>query len=128
MAETTISQEKKTKRKPFTSEIVLYSIFGAIWIVGFVFAILGVCAYNVGKLSENDLYALQKSFASFFHMNGVMDFRLWGSLLMVVSMIAFLIAIAAYSNKAEQEEAKERRRAERMRILMEADESNNQAK
>lgn len=115
------TQTTKTKRKLYTSEIVLYSIFGAIWLFGFVFAILGILAYNVGKLSLNPLYTLQKNFATFFGMNGVMDFRLWGSLVMVIAMIAFLIAIFAYSSKSNNEEAAERRKAERMKILMDLD-------
>lgn len=112
---------KKNKRKLYTSEIVLYSVFGAIWLFGFVFAVLGMCAYNVGKLSMNKLYELQKSFATFFHMNGVMDFRLWGTLVMAISMIAFLIAIYAYTAKATNEEANQRRKEERMKILMDMD-------
>lgn len=116
--------EKKQKRSLYTSEIVLYSIFGAFWIVGFVFAILGLFAYNYGKLSENSLYALQKSFATFFKMKStVMDFRLWGTIIMVVMMVCFLITVFAYANRAEKQAAEERRRAERMRILMEADEA-----
>lgn len=117
----------KKKRKFYTSEIVLYSIFGAILLFGFVFAILGVCAYNVGKLSVNPLYNLEKQFATAFHMNGVMDFRLWGTLVMVVAMIAFLIAIYAYSLRASREEAAERRRKERMAILMDFDASKDAA-
>ncbi len=117
----------KPKRKLYTAEIVLYSVFGAIWLFGFVFAILGVCAYNVGKLSLNPLYQMQKDFATFFHMTGVMDFRLWGSLVMIVAMIAFLIAIFAFTNKSNQEEAARRRKEERMKILMDLDISTKQA-
>ena len=113
--------EAKKKRKIYTSEIVWYSIFGALWLTGFVFAILGMFAYNYGKLSTNSLYALQKAFAAFFKMEGVMDFRLWGSLVMVVGMIGILIAIYSYSAKAVEEENKRRRYEERMRILMESD-------
>lgn len=109
------------KRKLYTSEIVLYCVFGAIWLFGFVFAIFGILAYNVGKLSINPFYKMQKSFATFFGMTGAMDFRLWGSLVMIIAMIAFLIAIFAYSSKATNEEAKKRRKAERMKILMDLD-------
>lgn len=112
---------KKSKRKLYTSEIVLYSIFSAIWLFGLIFAIFGILAYNVGKLSLNPFYAMQKSFATFFHMSGVMDFRLWGTIVMIVAMIAFLIAIFAYTAKASNEEAAARRKAERMKILMDMD-------
>ena len=60
-------------------------------------------------------------FAAFFKMEGVMDFRLWGSLVMVVGMIGILIVIYSYSAKAVEEENKRRRYEERMRILMESD-------
>lgn len=113
--------KKQNKRKLFTGEIVWYSILGAIWLFGLVFAILGICAYNVGKLSTNPLYALQKQFATFFKMSGVMDFRLWGTLVMIVAMIGLLIVIFYYTNKTVQEENRRRRYEERMRILMESD-------
>lgn len=123
MADT--AEKKNTVKKPrklYVSEIVWYSILGAIWLLGFVFAILGVCAYNVGKLSNNQLYQLEKSFATFFGQEGkVFDFRLWGTLVMVVAMIGFLIAIYAYSNKAQAEIDAARRKKERMAILDEFD-------
>ena len=113
---------EKQKRKIYTSELVLYVIIALLWLTGFVFAILGVFAYNYGKLSNNGLYALQKSFAAFFGMKeSVMDFRLWGTGVMLVAMIAFLIVIFVYSSKATNEVAAERRREERRRILEETD-------
>ena len=115
--------ENNNKRKIYKGEIVWYSIFGALWITGLVFAVLGVCAYNVGKLSTNPIYALQKSFATFFKMDGVMDFRFVGTVAMVIAMIGVLIVVFSYSNKAVQEAAKKRRHEERMRILMESDET-----
>ena len=114
-------ENKKPKRKLYTSEIVVYSIFAAIWLFGFVFAIFGILAYNVGKLSLNPFYTMQKNFAAFFGMSGAMDFRLWGTLVMVVAMIAFLIAIFAYTAKSNNEEAARRRKEERMKILMDMD-------
>lgn len=114
-------KENKEKRKIFKGEKIWYAILGVIWIFGLVLAILGMCAYNVGKLSTNALYAFEKSVAQFFKMQGVMDFRLVGTLFMIVAMIAIIIAIFYYSNKAIQEANRERRYQERMRILMEAD-------
>ena len=54
-------------------------------------------------------------------MDGVMDFRLWGTLVMIIAMIGLLIVIFYYTNKTVQEENKRRRYEERMRILMESD-------
>lgn len=112
---------KKSSRQIFKGEIVWYCIFGAIWVTGFVFAILGICAFNVGKLSTNPLYALQKSFASFFKMQGVMDFRIVGTVAMIIAMIGVLIVVFSYTAKTVELEAKKRRHEERMRILMESD-------
>jgi hypothetical protein len=112
---------KKSHRKIFKGEIVWYCIFGFLWITGLVFAILGICAFNVGKLSTNPLYELQKSFAAFFKMQGVMDFRIVGTVAMIIAMIGILIVVFSYTAKAAELEAKQRRREERMKILMESE-------
>ncbi|MCH3966742.1 MAG: hypothetical protein LKE52_03890 [Bacilli bacterium] len=113
-----MADKKKSRTKLYKSEIVWYSVFGVIFVFGFVVAILGVCAYNVGRLSDNALYQFEKSVATFFKQTGVCDFRLWGTLFMIVALIGFLISIYHYSNKASDEEAAKRRHAERLRILM----------
>lgn len=119
-----MSEEKQKKRQLFTGEIVWYSIFAVIWLTGLVFAILGMCAYNIGKLSTNPLYTMQKTLGTFFHIsNGVMDCRLVGSIAMIIAMIGILIVIFYYSNKAVQEENKKRLQEERRKILMESEET-----
>ncbi len=114
-------ESTKKTRKVFTSEIVWYSVFAAIWVTGLVLAILGVCAYNVGRLSDNPLYQAQKGLAAFFGGTGIADFRIVGTCFMLVAMIGFLITIYHYSNKVSQQAAEKRRYEERMRILMESD-------
>lgn len=115
---------KKSKRKIFKGEIVWYSILGVIWVFGFVLSILGVCAFNIGKLSTNSIYQFQKTIGAFINIPSL-DFRLVGSLFMIVTMIGFLIVVYYYSTKANQLEAKERRKQERMRILMEDENPEN---
>lgn len=109
--------EKKAKRIIYKSEIVWYSIFGAIWLLGLILGILGICAFNVGKLSNNPLYQAQKDLATFFGVEGLIDFRLVGTIIMLIAMVLFLIAIYVYSTKANEKLAAERRAEERRRIL-----------
>lgn len=108
------------KNKIYKSELVLYIIFGLVWITGFVFSVLGTVAYNVGRITDNPLYQAQKGFAAAFGRpeGTVWDFRVFGAIVMVVSMICFLIAIYAYSSKKTHEDAAKKRKEERMRILM----------
>ncbi len=112
--------EEKRIRKIQKSEIVWYSILGALWLFGLILAILGVCAYNVGKISHNPLYGAERAWAAFFGMpeGSILDFRVVGTIVMVVSMLLFFIAIYVYATKASEREAEERRRQERLKILM----------
>lgn len=108
------------KKKIYTSELVLYIVFGICWLTGFVFSVLGVVAYNVGNINDNVLYQAQKGFAKAFGQadGTVWDFRIFGALVMVFFMICFLITIYAYSSKKTHEDAAIKRKEERMRILM----------
>lgn len=112
--------EQKKVRKIQKSEIVWYSILGALWLFGLILAILGVCAYNVGKIGSNPLYGAERDWAAFFGMpeGSILDFRVVGTIVMVVSMLLFFVAIYVYATKASEREAEERRRQERLRILM----------
>ena len=120
-----MEKKKKTKtpegKKRYKGEIVWYSIFGAIWIAGLVFAIFGRVAFNVGHASDNVFYQWQKNRASAWHRNGVIDFRIFGTIVRFVARIGIIIVVNAYTAKAKNEEAKKRRLEERKRILREAD-------
>ncbi len=109
--------EKKQKHVIYKSEIVWYSIFGAIWLLGLILGILGICAFNIGKLSTNPLYQAQKDLATFFGVDGIVDFRLVGTIIMLVAMVFLLIVIYVYSTKVNEKIAAERRAEERRRIL-----------
>ena len=102
---------EKKRRTIYRSEIVWYSILGGLWLFGLILAILGVCAYNVGKISLNPLYGAERAWAAFFGMpeGSVLDFRIVGSIVMVVSMLCFFIAIYAYSSKVSEEKDHDRR-------------------
>lgn len=106
------SKEKKSKR----TEIVLLSIFGAIWLFGFVLAILGVYAFNgPGKISNNPIYSAQRNLAQFLGMKGLVDFRIWGSIILVLAMIVLIGILYHYANKYDSIKAKKERTAERMK-------------
>ena len=91
---------KKNNAKAYKrNEIILLSVFGAIWLLGFVLAILGIVAYNLPKLTENNpLYAAQKGFASFLGINGVVDFRILGTVIFLVATIFIIIVLRHYAN------------------------------
>jgi flagellar biogenesis protein FliO len=108
----------RKERKVYPLEIIWYSFFGLVWVTGLVLAILGVCAWNVGRLSDNPLYAAQKGLAAAFGGKGIADFRIVGTCFMLVAMVGFLIALYYYATKISQKEAEKRRYEERMRILM----------
>ena len=113
---------EKGKKKLYRSEIVLYIIFGVIWLTGLVMSILGIIANNAGKLSTSALYNAQKGMAKFFGVaDGIWDFRVVGTIFMAFALVCFLIAIFAYSQKSINEEAKARRKEERLKILMSSD-------
>ncbi len=121
MAETNteiVKENKEEKRVIYTSEIVLYSIFGTIWLFGFVLGILGICAYNIGKLSNNPLYQFETNLGAFLGWDGICDLRIVGTVIMLISMVILLIIIYVYSVKVKEQLATERREAERRRILM----------
>ena len=101
------NKEKQTKVTRV--EIFWLSLFGVIWVTGFVFSILGICAMNITPISENPLYLAQKSFGSLIGL-GLVDFRIFGTILLVIGMIGLILTFFYYSNKYDSVKiAKERR-------------------
>lgn len=122
-----MTKENKEKRIIYKSEIFWYVVFGLIWVAGLVLAILGVCAFNVGKITLNPLYQAQADFAAFFGGTGIVDFRILGSIMMVVSMLFLFIIFYVYSAKVSEKIAERRRFEERMKILNDSDETNKKS-
>ncbi len=101
------NKEKQTKVTRV--EIFWLSLFGVIWVTGFVFSILGICAMNITPITENPLYLAQKSFGSLIGL-GLVDFRIFGTILLVIGMIGLILTFFYYSNKYDSVKiAKERR-------------------
>lgn len=118
-----MNKQKKSK----VTEITLLSIFGTIWLFGFILAILGVIAYNLPSLTQNNpLYSAQKNLAAFLKINGVVDFRLLGSVVLLAAMVCILVVIFHYANKYDQIKAKKARKAERLKNLLDDIESNSE--
>ena len=108
---------KKNNAKAYKrNEIILLSVSGLSGIIyqrssGFVLAILGIVAYNLPKLTENNpLYAAQKGFASFLGINGVVDFRILGTVIFLVATIFIIIVLRHYANKYDAIKSKKERR------------------
>ncbi len=118
--EATENKQKK-KRKLYTSEKVWYCIIGTLWIYGFLMAMLGICGYNVGDISANILYQAEKDWGTAFGMDGRFSFAIFGTIVMIVAMLCFFIAIYTYSYKATEQENTQRRLEERRKILEESD-------
>ena len=111
-------KEAKKIKSLYQSELVILIILSVFFLTGLIFALLGMFAYNFGKLSDNPLYQAQKAFATFFNKDGsVFDFRIFGTIIMVVCMFGYLISVYFYSLKEAREIAKKRRVEERKRIL-----------
>lgn len=113
-----MTKEKKSK----VTEIVLLAVFGSLWLLGFILAVLGMVAFNApGRLSDNALYQAQKGLAKFLGMKGLVDFRILGSVVLIVAMIFIIWTLYHYANKYDAIKAKKARREERMKALLSDD-------
>ena len=102
----------------YLSEFIILIVLGVFFLFGFVTSILGMFAFNYGKLADNELYQFQKEVATFFKLKStVADFRIIGTIIMVVIMLFFLICVYIYSSIETKEIAQKRRQEERQRIL-----------
>lgn len=110
-----LTKEQKSK----IVEITLLSFFGAIWLMGLVFAILGMCAFNIDPVTQNPVYMAQKTFGSILGM-GLVDFRIFGSILIIVSMLAIIIILYIYANKYDTIKITRDRRERMMKELLES--------
>lgn len=120
-----MNKHKKSK----VTEIVLLSVFGTVWVFGFILAILGVVAFNLPSLTiNNPLYSAQKNLGKFLNINGIVDFRLLGSAILLVAMVFLIITIYHYANKYDQIKAKKARKEERLKSILKDAESTSDSK
>lgn len=107
------------RKKSKVTEIVLLSIIGAVWLLGFILAILGVVAYNLPThTTNNPLYSAQKALASFLGLGNIIDFRILGTIIFLIAMVLGVAVLFHYANKYDQIKAKKARREERRKNLL----------
>ena len=90
-------------------------------------ALVKIPGKELGKITLNPLYQAQADFAAFFGGTGIVDFRILGSIMMVVSMLFLFIIFYVYSAKVSEKIAERRRFEERMKILNDSDETNKKS-
>lgn len=111
--------EKKVHNKSKIIEIVWLSVFGTIWFIGFIFGILGLFAFNIEPVTTNPLYIAQRAFGTMMNM-GLVDFRIFGAILMLVSMIVMVIVLYYYANKHDTIKITKQRREKMLKDLLDA--------
>lgn len=117
----TMDSQTKAKLKARNSiiiEITWLSIFVAIWVMGLVFAILGMCAFNIEPVTTNPVYIAQKTFGSMIGL-GLVDFRIFGSILILLSMLGLIVVLYYYANKYDTIKITKERRTKAMQELFE---------
>lgn len=109
------SKVKQIKR----SEIILLSIFGCIALLGFIISILGIIAFSLPTVTKNNpLYSAQVNFAKWLGIGSLVDFRILGTIIMVIGVVFLLVVLQHYASKHDEIQAKIQRKEERRKNLM----------
>lgn len=111
----------KLKYKLSVAEIVWYSIFGVIFITGLVLAILGCIVYNLKNVSGNPIANAMIQFSVFLKRSTVLDWRIFGSVLMIIAMVGIIITCVVSMNRFIKKEASKKKYNERLSLLMNSD-------
>jgi Ni,Fe-hydrogenase I cytochrome b subunit len=110
------------KKKDRIHEIVSYSIVGTFWLGGLAICILGVYAFNgPGKVANNDIFQAQKNFTKWLGWSRMVDFRVLGALICLLSMAVFLAFVNKYANRYEKDEIRKAAQIERLKELVAQD-------
>lgn len=115
-----MAQGKKKFNWSLFWEIFWLVLFGIFSLGGIVFGILGVYCNNVEWVTKNALYQSQKDFASWLNWPflGMVDYRIFGVILLAIGAIGILIDMYYYANKNEKEQLVKARKEERLKALM----------
>lgn len=112
---------EKKQRKIAVGEIVGYSIAGAISVGGLVWLIFGIIADYLKPYGSN---WIQKGEAAFSNWIGVeLSFRFWGLIVFLIGVFIFLIVVSRFAKKADLENDKRARRAQRLIVEAEIEEN-----
>lgn len=110
------------KDKTRTKEIVCYSIFGTIWLGGLVICCLGVYAYNgIGKLAYNPIFQAQKNLTSFLNWPTMIDFRILGSIICLISMCFLIGFLYHFANRTDKTNSRKSKQLEKLKKMIEED-------
>ena len=109
-----LEDNSKEKFKFSRNEIIWYSIFSLIFISGLTLCILGVCAIYITPVSTNPLFLAMRDFSIFLNRTTILDWRILGSIIMIIAMVGFIISVTVYTKKYK----------ERLKILMSSDIAN----
>ena len=117
-----MSNKKKQQKKVSAREIVAYSITGFFWLGGLAICIMGVYAFNgPGRIIYNPMYIAQKGFSEWLGWSFTVDFRVFGTIICLISMAVFLMFAYHYANKNREISARRKRQLERLNELIEKD-------
>lgn len=117
-----MSNKKKQQKKISAGEIVAYSITGFFWLGGLALCIMGVYAFNgPGRIIYNPMYLAQKGFSEWLGWSSTIDFRVFGTIICLISMAVFLMFAYHYANKNRVLSARRKRQLKRLNELIEKD-------
>ena len=119
-----LEDNSKEKFKFSRNEIIWYSIFSIIFISGLTLCILGVCAMYITPVSTNPLFLAMRDFSIFLNRTTILDWRILGSIIMIIAMVGFIISVTVYTNKYIKEKTSKKKYKERLKILMSSDIAN----
>lgn len=112
----------KKRKQSKAHEIVSYSITGFFWLCGLALCIMGVYAFNgPGRITDNPMYIAQKGFTSWLGWSSMVDFRVFGTLVCLVTMAIFLMFVYHYANKNRAVSDRRKRQLARLNELIEKD-------
>ena len=102
-----------SKRKVSITEIILYSVAGALGLWGFTYVVLGIAAKYVKSDTEFGKFAI--NFKDTFNL----PVLYWGMILMGIAAIFASIVLLINAKKSDREAEKQNRRAARLAGLSE---------
>ena len=117
---------EKKEKKPLTKEqrrsigweCFWLSLFGVIWIVGFVMGLLGILAHNAGWITRNPLYQAETEMTELFGWGFRIDWRYFGATLLVIGLIGLVSTLFYFANKYDRAKQRAVRRAERLKAIL----------
>lgn len=116
------------KKESHGKEITALSICAFFWVGGLALCVLGVYAFNgPGKISDNPIFQAQKGFTSWLNWSRMVDFRILGSVICLLSMAIFLAFTYYYANKYDHINERKAHQIDRLKELIAKDKAEEMA-